>query len=300
MPLTCGRAVAFCLLGWLAGCATAPTEQIHYFASAFDAVNTVGQPLLDDLAIAERQQGQSNAAAGASCQHSAIKSGSDSVMLGFCNDEAPYFSDIGDPPATQAFRDGLAVLHEYINLLISLADGKSTADAVAQVKLLAQKVAALAGTAGGPGVAAGIPAAVALLQPILTEAAQQLSVQEIRRVILNGEPKVTGLIDALANSAPQLFRTVTRQTLVRLETRNSPTFAADKAKYDAYRKIVSNYVVLLGKLRDAWIQTVVAAKTPSPPTLAAVANQVGQLQTDAAGILRLYAALRTGTPPTTP
>ena len=292
----------FCLLASLAGCATAPTEQIHYFASAFDSVNTVGQPLLDDLAIAERQQGQSNAAAGNPCPHPTFKSGSNTVMLGFCNEDAPYFSDIGDPPATLVFRGGLAVLHDYVDLLLSLTDGRSTADAVAQVDLLGQKVAALAATAGvvGPAAAAAIPGALALLQPVLTDAAKQLSVQEVRRVILDGEPQVTGLIDALASSAPQVFRTVTRPVQLRLEVKNSPTFAPDKAKYEAYRKIVSNYVVLLAKLRDAWVKTVAATRSPSPPTLADVANQVGQLQTDASSIMRLYAALRTGTLPATP
>lgn len=284
----------------LASCASPPTEQIHYFASAFDSVNTVGQPLLDDLAVAERQQGQSNAAAGASCPHSSIKSGSDSVMLGFCNDEAPYFSDIGDPPATQQFRGGLAVLHGYIDLLISLTDGKSAADAVAQVNVLGQKIAGLVGTVGAPGAAAAVPAALTALQPVLVQAAQQLSVQEVRRVILNGEPQVSALIDALVSSAPQVFRTLTRSIQLRLTIRNSPTFAADKVRYDTYRQIVSNYVVLLQKLRTAWTQTVAATKAPSAPTLADVANQVGQLQADAGAILRLYAVLRTGVASPTP
>jgi hypothetical protein len=42
----------------LAGCASAPVQQIKYFSQAFNTVNTLGQPLLDDLALAERTQGQ--------------------------------------------------------------------------------------------------------------------------------------------------------------------------------------------------------------------------------------------------
>jgi hypothetical protein len=51
----------------LVGCATtpAPVEQIKYFSQAFVAVNTVGQPLLDDLAISERALGRRNAVARA-------------------------------------------------------------------------------------------------------------------------------------------------------------------------------------------------------------------------------------------
>jgi len=295
------RVMLLVVLGVLAGCATAPTEQIQYFSSAFDAVNTVGQPLLDDLAIAERQQGQSNAAApGAACPHSLIRSGTSSVMLGFCNQDAPYFSDVGDPPATQEFRGGLAVLKSYVDLLLSLTNGKSASDAVAQVNVLGHKISALLTTFGAGAPGAAIPTALAALQPILSQAAQQLSVQQVRRVVLNGAPQVTALIDALANSAPQVFRTVTRPVLLNLEKKSPATFAADKAKYDTYRKIVSNYVVLLGKLREAWIQTVAATKAPSAPSLADVANSAGQLQADAAAILRTYAMLRTGIVPTTP
>ena len=43
----------------LQGCAApAPVDQIKYFSQAFASVNTLGQPLLDDLAIAERRQGR--------------------------------------------------------------------------------------------------------------------------------------------------------------------------------------------------------------------------------------------------
>jgi hypothetical protein len=42
----------------IAACTTVPVDQIKYFSQAFNTVNTVGQPLLDDLAVAERKQGQ--------------------------------------------------------------------------------------------------------------------------------------------------------------------------------------------------------------------------------------------------
>src|SRR4051812_37650233 len=40
------RLGSIAIAGWLIGCATAPVEQIRYFAKAYDTVNTVGQPLL--------------------------------------------------------------------------------------------------------------------------------------------------------------------------------------------------------------------------------------------------------------
>jgi hypothetical protein len=284
----------------LAGCVTGPTAQIQYFGKAFDAVNTVGQPLLDDLSVGERQLGLANAAAGKPCPHATVTSGGSSVLLGFCNDEAGIFSNQGDPPATEKFRGGLAVLHSFVDLLISLSSGASAADAVAQVNLLSQQISSLVGTVTGPAGTAGISTALTALQPLLKQVANQLAVEEVRAVILQADPLVANLIDALANSAPYVFDTVARSTQLRLGQKNSPTFLADKAKYESYRTIVSNYVTLLGKLRVAWEQTVAAVKSPAPLSLAQVANSVGQIQAYADATLRVYAVLRTGAAPASP
>ena len=93
---------------------------------------------------------------------------------------------------------------------------------------------------------------------------------------------------------------MTADTQRKLFVRQSPTLASDKAKYEAYRKIVANYYVLLDQLNDAWNETVTAAMTQSSPTIADIANRLGQLQADAAAVSRAYATLRTGVVPNGP
>ena len=43
------------------GCSVAPIEETRSFSKAFGAVDGASQPLLDDLASAERRQGRENA-----------------------------------------------------------------------------------------------------------------------------------------------------------------------------------------------------------------------------------------------
>ena len=78
------------------GCATtqAPVEQVKYFSQAFVAVNTVGQPLLDDMAIAERAVGKRGAERRAQQQAGAGDAASCTSA------EATWAIAAGDPKAT--------------------------------------------------------------------------------------------------------------------------------------------------------------------------------------------------------
>ena len=290
-------------IGLLTACVSAPVDQIHQFSKSFDAVNATGQPLLDDLAIAERALGQKNArtvlikGSKDDCLYNKLRT--IEVTLGFCARDAGYFSDIGDPRDTKRFRQGLAVLQSYINLIVALADGKSTSDTVAQANALLTNVAGLVVLAGGP-TAPGLGVALEALKPLLSDVVNQLSAREARQLILKSQEAVSNLIAALHDSAPEVFNVMTTNAETRLGIRQSPTLAADKAKYETYRKIVANYCVLLDQLNDAWNETVAAASTPSPPTIGDLANRAGQLQADAAAVSRAYAVLRTGIVPTKP
>jgi hypothetical protein len=297
------RLAALLSIGWLAACETAPVDQIHQFSQAFNAVNTAGQPLLDDLSIAERTLGQRNAPNRPvppkdDCHYTQLRSTEE--VLGLCARDAPVFSDVGDPPNTRLFRKGLTTLQRYIDILVGLADGKATADTVAQANALLQNLGGVATLTGGPAASAGLQGAIDALTPLLSDIVNQLSAREARQLILKSEKPVRALIIALRDSTPSVFNTVTTDTETRLGIRHSPTLAADKAKYEAYRKIVANYYVLLDQLNDTWTETVAAAQTPSPTTITDIANRAGQLKADAAAVNRAYSILRTGVVPTAP
>ena len=110
--------------GWLlaavlcSGCTIAPTtvgpiEEARLFLKAFAAVDEASRTLLNDFAIAERRQGRQNAEIKAKrgIYEGACKgifwakvNATSGYIEGFCVDDAPYFSGLGDPPATEALR----------------------------------------------------------------------------------------------------------------------------------------------------------------------------------------------------
>jgi len=125
------------------GCSVAPVEETRSFSKAFAAVDGASQPLLDDLALAERRQGRENAEIRAKkdTYQGACKGiiwakvdATSGYIEGFCVEDAPYFSELGDPPATQAFRHGVRLIGDYSEVLLVLAEGRNLDEASAQVQ----------------------------------------------------------------------------------------------------------------------------------------------------------------------
>jgi hypothetical protein len=292
-------------------CTTAPVDQIKNFSQAFNTVNTVGQPLLDDLAVAERKQGQQIAVRRAKDESPRgaqdcppdkfpwkTAAGNQGIIRGFCLNDAAYFSLLTDPPATGEFRGALSVIERYAEVLSTLAEGRNIEGAVGQIDALGKNVSGLLDLVGVAGAAAGpIGPALAALKPILETAARQANTAEAKRLILEGAPKVTALIGALKQAAPSMFMTLIEALSARLDSEpdQTPSVAAvDIAQIEAYRITVANYVVLLGKMQSAWDLTVAAASAPpNRVDLATVVQQTAELRSDAEAARRAFAILRT-------
>ncbi|HXH11874.1 MAG TPA: hypothetical protein VNP04_19185 [Alphaproteobacteria bacterium] len=300
--------VQVCLLLALlcVGCATtAPLDETRLFSKAFYAVDGASQPLLDDLAVAERAQGQDNAVVKAKtdayagdCQ--GILWAEPGFIEGFCIDDAPYFAEIGDPPATRAFRQGVRLLGEYTEVLLILAEGRNVDEASAQVQALGGHIAGLASLA--PIAAPVGPALVGVLgalQPIIEDAVQARNVEEMKRLVLEGAPHVKRLIETLRRAAPAVFNTIIYRSV---KGATSPAALGNdtvaKGHLDriaAYRIVVSNYVVLLGELERTFDQLVAAFQRPrSTVSLAELAQRSAQLTAHAEAWRRVYSLLRTG------
>lgn len=293
---------------YLAACATtAPVDQIKYFSQAFGAVNAVGQPLLDDLAMAERTQGQqiaSRRAKGESqigagdCPRDQISwqgaDGKPGIIRGFCLHDAAYFSDLDDPPATAQLRAALMIIDRYADLLSALSDGHSSEAALGAVDALSQNVSRLLGVAGVPAGAFG--PALAALQPVLRAAATQANAVEARRLILDGAVHVSQLIAAMRAAAPAMFKVLIEASAKRmLLLDETDALAVEVTRVEAYRVVVANYVVLLAKLEAAWKLTVAAANAPQGKIpLAALVQQSAALKADADAARRLFSILRSG------
>jgi hypothetical protein len=293
----------------LGGCATnpAPVDQIRYFSQAFNAVNTVGQPLLDDLALAERVQGRELAirhatgkvpatAAGCSANDLPWQLAADAksgFINGFCLSDASYFTDIADPPGTERLRGGLRVVERYAEVLSTLAEGRNLDQALGQVDALGQEVGGLLALAGGAGTAVIAPVLLAV-RPLLENVAKQANADEARRLILDGSPQVTALIGALRTAAPDVFNVLVEAPSARVVKANpAPDLKLELALIETRRIAVAQYVVLLDKLQAAWVATVAAARQPQRGgQLAALVARTSELRTDAEAVRKGLAALR--------
>lgn len=289
----------------LSGCATtpAPVEQIKFFSQAFTAVNTVGQPLLDDLAIAERavrKEAAGNrarkAASGEPCSSKDATWAESSdpkvgFIDGFCLEDATYFANLGDPLATAQLRGGLRVIERYAEVLTTLAEGRNLEQALGQVDALGQEVSGLLALTGASVVLA--PALTAL-RPLLANVAKQANAEEARRLIIEGTPMVAQLLAALRTAVPDMFKVlIARQ---RRAMRDPGTAPAAVKSVDARRVAVSDYVVLLDRLQLAWDATAAAARNPGGSRLADLVARAAEIRADAEAVRKTLSALRSGAP----
>lgn len=290
----------------LAGCATtpAPVEQIKYFSQAFVAVNAIGQPLLDDLALAERALGRRAAqrrAAAAPVEGGPPCSSRDAPWVvspfdatlgfidGFCLEDVGYFAELGDPRATAELRGGLRVIERYAEVLSALAEGRNVEQALGEINALQQEVSGLLALTG---TQAALGPALAALHPLLEDAARQANAAEARRLILDGAPIVSELIKALREAVPAMFKVLVAGPRRALDV--AATSRAAVEQVEARRQVVSRYVVLLDRLQEAWDATVAAAHHPGGARLADLVARTAAIRADAEAVRRGMALLRSG------
>lgn len=294
------------LLLLLSACKTVPGNQISYFSQALASVNGVSQPLLDDMALAERAQGQSVAnrrAQGTSqngveqCPQAPFSwrktaDGKQGFINSFCMSDAAFFANLGDPPVTASLRNALAVVDAYANLLTGLDSGANIDVAMGQMKGIGQNISGVSG-------AGNLVPALAALAPIFKTVAQQSNAIEARRLILDGAPHVNTLLEGLRASAPVLFNTLTEGSAKTLTGDVTGVAAQNELdRINTYRIAIANYVVLMDKLQGAWNLTVDAVKTPgNAANLAALSRYSVELKNDADAARRAFAILRSGRTP---
>jgi hypothetical protein len=298
-----------------AGCASnTPVAEVRLVSKAFQDLNAASAPLLDDLAVAERAQGQvaagvrarkhgagtaSNAAVEDRCAHvTQVSVGSVSVQNGFCIEDSYYYSDLADPPATATFRRSLAAVESYTNVLLILAEGRNVEAAQAEVQSLAGNVGGVLDLAGASGVGVALQGFASALQPLLEIAAKRANAKELARSVKEISPKAVAVADQLRIAAPELFTTLTERPLARLRTvglTNAEVAAAERARIEGYRSAVSNYVVLLDQYKQLLERLVQSYDTEGRSiTLSGLVQKSTELSAQADAWRRTYSALRTG------
>lgn len=309
----CLSVLAVGVIVFAGGCATTlPVAEVRLVGKAFEDLNAASQPLLDDLALAEREQGRRNAVAragamadGASpktnpCPDVVLRRGASaavpSVQAGFCPPDAGYYSDLVDPPATRAFRRSLAAIGDYSRLLLMLAEGRNVDEANAQLHAVAWNVGLALEASGLGGASVVPPSLLEALNPLVELAARDANAAELRRLVREETPKVERLALALRDGAPALFKTLTGSALARFSTdglANAEVARAEAQRIEGYRVAVSNYVVLLDEY--ALLLRELGSLYDQPRgRLAQLAERSADLSMRADAWRRTLAGLRTG------
>ncbi len=222
----------------------------------------------------------------------------------FCLDDSAYFANVGDPPATRQFRQGLAVLGKYSEVLLILADGRNIEQAKADLHALGAGIAGMiAIIPQAAPVAAGIGPLLTALDPIIEEAAKAQNFREMRRLVANADPYFARLVAAFKAASPKMFDVLIEAPASRvpIETKNNPELAqAIVQQIEGYRTAVSNFVVLLDELARAHTDIVEALKQAenAPLTLGMVADRAQRLNAQANALRDAFVILRRGPQPT--
>jgi hypothetical protein len=307
----------FLLCGALmvSGCAAKPPlAEVRIVGRAFDDLNAASQPLIDDLALAERAQGKAAAEARARerakgraggqgdpgpCAEILLiggeKEGWPEVQNGFCPPDSYYYSELADPPATRAFRHALAAIGAYTRLLLLLAEGGNIEQARGQLQTLAGNLGTALQAAGVTGAGLLAKPVLEALNPLIELAARDANAEELERVVREEAPKVVALLEALRIAAPELFTTLTETAMARFnESPDNQAIAnAEAARIEAYRVAVSNYVVLLEQYRRLLNELVAAYSRPGGSlSLGYLAEQSAELSARAEAWRRSLASLR--------
>jgi hypothetical protein len=299
----------------LGACTAAPSAEVRLFRDSVAAIDQAGQPLLDDLALAERsayrtslrEKAQANSAAEA---RGRAPTGEERWVgrplgAGFVRDlrveDAPFEASIGDPPGTAALRAGLGTVTALSAALVGLTDGTNAGaaadDLVRSVAALSDLVAAGGALVGTPLATGGLKAAIEELRGLARRLADELNARRARELILENERQVDALLAGLREAVPAMWTVLTSDLQIAIMA--NPRMAETElrpavARAEAYRRLLSDYAVLIARAQEAWRGAVTAARTPGSLTLAAVAENATRLRADLEAIRRAQAALRSG------
>lgn len=231
--------------------------EFEAYRSAFEKTYSTSVSILDQLAIHERAQ---------FLRLSPAKPSQFEPSL------AAYYTDAVDPPSTAAFRRSLDTVKAYNDLLYGLASGQTADVLVAkagelrthalaaghEVSLLAQL------SPQGLGIGAGLDSAFRTLRPFAELGLTLRSRQQFRRYLVQYHPVVENILIQLRSGTSEIFPVLTDPTLRRArDSRDGSLTAGERAKVEAYRTLLSDWVILLDGSLAALRQAKAAVEAPA-------------------------------------
>jgi hypothetical protein len=269
------------------GCSFVPTTEIKVFQESVTAANTAATPVLDELASVMRSEKRRTTSAAEQRYYWA----GNGVI--FVPSDASLFSDIGDPDQVAVFRRAHNVLERLSDVLVGLAAGKGAEADAGAIEGLASEMIELAALVPGANVSAtATEAGLGVLKPALIQLSKELNRREARRVIeqVYDQKMVDEIIERLVRATPAMFNKLVQNA----QLRAVPPTTADATKAYAdrvlkIRSLLSNYVVLLRRVNDAWNEAVKAEKSRSSGDVAVLTVRIGELKAAAVATRKAYA-----------
>jgi hypothetical protein len=193
---------------------------------------------------------------------------------------------------TAAIRRALAATGSYFKTLMVLAEGRNIAEAKANLGVVGQSVSGLANLANVSGLPIG--AAVNALQQAVELWLRAENADELKRLVLEGEPNIDELLAKLQESGGTVYRTLTSAPdRAFAESENEAEKRVLVAQMAAANLEVSNYVRLLGGLREAMWRLADAVRSGgSSSSLASLSASSEMLLSDAMAASRVIAMFR--------
>lgn len=219
-------------------------EEFEAYRTAFEKTYGTSTAILDQLAVQERELFMRT-----------TRGRIDPAKRNFDPELARYYTDVGDPPGTGAFRRGLDTVKLYNDLLYGLSSGQTAANLTAKAAALNGKVGeALVETGGLAGIDQVQLKAAALalngiftrLTPFIQTGLTLQSRYEFREYVIRYHPVVRELLIELRGGTRAIFPVLTAATLRRWRNAPSGGLSAEEVnKMETYRKLLADWVILI-------------------------------------------------------
>ena len=200
-------------------------------------------------------------------------------------------------PQHLAFRQALAAVGGYTQLLVVLAEGRNLDEASRQLAAITGNLGLALSAAGVSGAGPTLNLLLEAFNPLLDLAAKGANAKELQRLVVQESLHVERLVKEMGNQAGEFFTTLTEASMARfnLALDKPDVEAAEAARIEAYRVAVSNYVVLLDQYGSLLSELVrIYDQSGGALTLASLAERSAQLSAQADAWRRSLAALRAG------
>lgn len=221
-------------------CAQLPKAELHAYTDAFEATRSAADPLLADYATAERAERLVD------MQEDPNRGYRRGFFPTFEVGDVAALSDASLPPGAAAIDRAFGAIGHYNETLVALAENRNVEEARGQLNQVIDDLGAIAPpVAKMPVLKPAADALVELLKPAVVIDNRE----QFRRIVLDAQPSIKGLIAQLRDYTPTQYDFATGALQAQAASL-PPGAERDKIaeKINGWHRTYANYVALLDAL----------------------------------------------------